>query len=100
MNMVANRQSDRRLDLSGKRVLLVEDEYFLAEDMSRSLRSSGAEVLGPFADVNGAMRCLETETVVSAAILDINLRGEMIFLLADALGARNVPYVFSSGYEP
>ena len=39
MNMVANRQSDRRLDLSGKRVLLVEDEYFLAEDMSRSLRS-------------------------------------------------------------
>lgn len=83
----------------GRRVLLVEDEYFIADDMARTLRASGAQIVGPVASVGGALDLIEETERLDAAILDLNLQGEMAFPIADALLARNVPFIFATGYD-
>lgn len=84
--------------LTRRRVLVVEDEYFLADDMARALRSLGAEVVDPVATCDGAIAALGAGPV-DAAILDINLRGQTAFPVADLLIARSVPFVFATGYD-
>jgi CheY-like chemotaxis protein len=84
--------------LTSRRVLVVEDEYFLADDMARALEQVGAEVVGPVPSVARALAVLASGESVDAAVLDINLRGEMVFPVADALRARGTPFVFSTGY--
>ena len=85
--------------LSGRRVLVVEDEYFQADDMARLLRQLGAEVIGPIGEVEDALELLETGKPVDMAVLDINLKGEMIYPAADKLRARAIPFIFMSGYD-
>jgi CheY-like chemotaxis protein len=81
----------------GLRVLIVEDEYFLAEDLADRFRRLGAEVLGPAGTVAEALR-LASNVQIEAAILDVNLRGERVYPVADLLRQRQVPFVFASGY--
>ena len=90
----------RRASLSGRRVLVVEDEYFLADDISRALRSVGADVAGPVGEVEDALRILHDGSVIDGAVLDVNLRSEMVFPIAQELRARHVPFVFTTGYDP
>jgi DNA-binding NtrC family response regulator len=84
--------------LAGRRVLVVEDEYFIAEEMRQALAASGAEVLGPFAEVRVATAALKSGVTIDLALLDINVRSEMVFPLARALRSREVPFVFTTGY--
>ena len=79
-------------------MLVVEDEYFIADEMRQALAASGAEVLGPFADVKDATAALKSGVSVDIALLDINVRSEMVFPLARALRSRQVPFVFTTGY--
>jgi DNA-binding response OmpR family regulator len=84
--------------LGGARILLVEDEYYLADDLARSLRREGAEVIGPVGTLAAA------ETLVDAhafdcAILDMNLRGDMAFPIADRLREAGVPFLIATGYS-
>ena len=74
--------------LAGRRVLLVEDEYFIADDAARVFKTGGAEVIGPVASVHGALALLADTPGLDGAVLDVNLQGEMAFPLADALVAR------------
>ena len=83
--------------LAHRRVLVVEDEYFIADDMVRVLRKLGAEVAGPVQTAEKAMTLLR-DSPVDVAVLDINLRGRMVFLAADALRNLGVPFVFATGY--
>jgi CheY-like chemotaxis protein len=92
-------QTDNPGPLSGRRVLVVEDEYFLADDIARALQSLGARVLGPVAELSDAAHLLEGQPMVDAAIVDINLRGELVFPFARRLRARNIPFVFTTGYD-
>ncbi len=85
--------------LRGRRVLVVEDEYLLAEDLRQELERQGAEVLGPVPTVAEALELLATGPAPSIAILDINLQGEMAFPVADALRERAIPFVFATGYD-
>jgi len=55
------------------------------------------QVLGPAASVSEALKLLESAEV-QGAILDVNLRGERVYPVADALRQRHVPFVFASGY--
>ena len=82
----------------GKRVLVAEDDYFIAKGLARSLKAAGAEVVGPVPTVAEALEALRN-TVVDAAVLDINLRGEPVFAVADVLMACDVPFVFATGYS-
>ena len=85
--------------LAGRRVLLVEDEYFIADELQRMFEESGAEVLGPVASVQGALDLIASTPKIDGAVLDMNLREVMVFPVADALQARGVPFVFATGYE-
>lgn len=85
--------------MRGKRVLVVEDEYLLADDLRDTLEEEGAEVLGPVADTDGAFALIGPGEQVDAALLDINLSGESVFPLADALVERGVPLAFATGYD-
>ena len=84
----------------GRCVLVVEDEYLLAEDLREELEQQGAEVLGPAANVADAMELLRHGPAPDTAILDINLGGEKVYPVADALRARGIPFIFATGYEP
>ena len=89
----------RTPSVRGRRILVVEDEYMLAEDLREDLESQGAEVMGPVASVADAMDLLRSGPAPDMAILDINLGGEMAFAVADALRAGAVPFIFATGYD-
>lgn len=82
------------------RVLVVEDEYFIADDMAKALEKLGAEVVGPVPRRDKALMLLSSGEGIDAAVLDINLRGEEVFPVADALAERGIPFVFATGYDP
>ncbi len=84
--------------LRGRRVLIVEDEYLLAEDLRMTLERFGAEVLGPVPSVGEAMATVADNPELDGAVLDMNLRGNMVFPVADMLTARGVPFFFTTGY--
>ncbi len=85
--------------LRGRRVLVVEDDYFLADDMRAAFEGAGAEVLGPVGRVKDALDLLDGCDRLDGAILDINLSGEKVYDVADALQARAIPFVFATGYD-
>ena len=87
------------LDFKGRRVLIVEDEYFLADDIARALFQLGAVAVGPVPTREQALAHLENGKRIDACVLDINLRGEMAFPVADALLTRGIPFVFATGYD-
>lgn len=84
--------------LGACRVLIVEDEYSLAEELRSELSEAGAVVVGPVGDLQRAIELVTAEKDLHAAVLDINIRGEDIFPLADLLAERGVPMVFATGY--
>ncbi len=84
--------------MAGRRVLVAEDEYFIAKSLVRDLEKAGAEVIGPVATVAEALDLVRSGAL-DGAVLDINLRGEMAFAVADALLERGIPLVFASGYS-
>ncbi len=84
--------------LDGKRILVAEDEYLLADDLIQVLRSAGATPVGPVATVRQAEARL-AEGGIDAALLDMNLRGETAFDLACRLTDEGVPCVIVSGYS-
>jgi CheY-like chemotaxis protein len=85
--------------LRDRRILVVEDEYLIAVSLSDQLQGVGSIVIGPVPSVEKAMKAIESDSKIEAAILDVNLGGAMAYPVADALLARNIPFVFTSGYE-
>ncbi len=92
-------KSDSSGPLAGRRVLVIEDEYFLADDIVRTLSALGARILGPFGDLSEATDVVHRDVAIDAAIVDINLRNEIVFPLARVLRERKVPFVFTTGYD-
>jgi two-component SAPR family response regulator len=82
---------------SGKSVLVVEDEMLLALDLEYMLKRQGHQVIGPAATVGAGLE-LARSGQPDAAILDVRLRGETVFPLAELLIERGVPFVFLTGY--
>lgn len=84
--------------LAGRKILEVEDDYMIASELADILRDEGAEVIGPVASLEEATQLVHTAQAIDGALLDVNLRGEMAFPVADALLEREVPFVFATGY--
>jgi DNA-binding response OmpR family regulator len=84
--------------LHGQSVLVVEDQYFLAGDIARALAAVGAEVVGPVPDLDRGL-ALSRSQDLDAAVLDINLRGEDVYRLAEELMRKDVPIVFTTGVD-
>jgi CheY-like chemotaxis protein len=87
------------MSLEGRRILLVEDEYFIVQDLARAFAAAGAVVVGPSATAADALRQIAATQKLDGAVLDINLQGEMVYAVADALATRGVPFVFATGYD-
>lgn len=85
------------LDLSGKRILVVEDEAMVAMLLEDYLDELGCVIVGPYAEVEEAVRGVATEAI-DAAVLDVNLAGTQSYAVADALADRGLPFVFITGY--
>jgi len=85
--------------LIGKVILVAEDEYMVAEDVRDAIEHVGAWVVGPTASVTGALALIEDATRIDAALLDVNLGGELVYPVADRLTAAAVPFVFTTGYD-
>lgn len=83
--------------LSGKRILVVEDEYYIAADLRQVLEDEGAVVIGPTGSLAHGLN-LAAEGV-DAALLDVNLEGANSYPIADLLTEQAVPYVFLTGYD-
>lgn len=84
--------------LEGRRVLVVEDEYFIADDLAHAIEEAGAEVVGPASTGEAAFALLDGPPI-DLAVLDINLSGDVNFTVADELARRKVPFVFATGYD-
>ncbi len=85
--------------LRGRRILVVEDEYMMADDLQYDLEEVGAQVIGPVPSVADALALLAAEEAIDGAILDVNLRGEKAYPVADVLRERGVLFVLATGYE-
>jgi DNA-binding response OmpR family regulator len=84
--------------LEGIKVLIVEDEFLVATLIEDMLESAGCIVSGPIPRVAEALDAVDHETY-DVAVLDVNLGGDRIDPVADALCRRNVPFMFVTGYN-
>lgn len=85
--------------LDGHRILVVEDDYLIAQVLVDMLEEAGAEVVGPFGWVEDTIAFLgKDEGSLSSAVLDVNLHGSKSYPIADVLISRAVRIVFVTGY--
>ena len=84
-------------DLTGRRLLVIEDEPLVAMDNAAVLESVGATVVGTAGSIKDALRVIG-EMELDGALLDGNLHGKPVDEIAAALSGRGVPFIFVSGY--
>jgi len=85
------------VDLSGLRVLVVEDEMMVSMLIEDMLTDLGCTVVGPASRLDEALE-LAASSEIDCAVLDVNLGGQPIFPLADVLRAKGAPFAFATGY--
>ena len=83
--------------LSECRILVVEDEPLIGLDVKLTLSAQGVQVVGPVQGVAPALQVVNA-LPLQAAVLDINLDGELSFPIADALASAGVPFLFLTAY--
>src|SRR4029079_17136599 len=81
------------------KVLIVEDEWLLAEHYASILRDAGYSIVGPAPSLDEALGLLSGADV-DVALVDINLRGTPSYPLAERLITQQVPFAFVTGYQP
>lgn len=87
-----------RTDLKGVRILVVEDDFYQASEMSEFLQAAGAEIVGPIGHAAAAASLLRDEQI-DAAVLDINLGRGPEFDVARSLRERDIPFLLVTGYD-
>lgn len=94
---VAAGRSARTESTRKPRVLVVEDSFLTAHALSSMVRDLGYEVVGPVSTLSGALRILE-EGRVDGALIDVNLRGQLVTPVADRLVELGSPFVFFTAH--
>jgi FixJ family two-component response regulator len=95
----SNAPDDAHKALAGSKLLIVEDEYLIGQDLAHGPQCEGIDVLGPYASTASAIDVLQRTDDVGAAILDLNISGHIAFDLAEKLAERNIPFIFYTGYD-
>jgi len=80
-----------------QRILIVEDEPFIALALEAMLLELGFDVAGSAAQISAALELIGRERI-DGAILDVNLGSQRIDPVADILAARACPFFFTTGY--
>jgi two-component SAPR family response regulator len=84
--------------LAGKSILIVEDEIIVALNLADKITAEGAKAVGPVSTVNAALDVI-ANTELDGVILDVKLRGEMAFPVADVLADHHIPFVFTTALD-
>jgi len=84
--------------LTGKRVLVVEDEALVTMLLEEGLIDMGCEIADTASRLDDALEKANS-LLFDVAILDVNLHGQKTFPIAEVLSSRGIPFVFSTGYE-
>ena len=84
-------------DLTGLRILLVEDSPVVSDSSEDMLHDFGCEVVGPAGTMAVALELAEQEEI-DAAVVDVNIRGGKAFPLLRLLAERKIPFLLTSGY--
>jgi DNA-binding LytR/AlgR family response regulator len=87
-----------KLPLTGRNILIVEDEYLIADEARSEFQTQGANVIGPAASVEQGLRLVETNRI-DAGLLDIRLQGNLVFPVAQLLLDSGIPFFFVTGYD-
>ena len=83
----------------GLHILIAEDEMILAAELEDELSALGAVTIGLVVSVESAIEYLNQTVQIDAALINVQLRGELSFPLADELIARNIPFMFVTGND-
>ncbi len=84
--------------LQGLRVMVVEDDYYLATDSCEWLEEAGAQIIGPAGTMDEVERLLAADRP-DVVLLDINLGGGPAYELPRMLGGSHLPFLFATGYD-
>ena len=84
--------------LKGRRILVVEDSPVVGPFTAELLADLGCEVVGPAPNMAAARELAESDGPIDAAMMDVHIRGDVVFALCEVLAARGVPFVLTSGY--
>lgn len=91
--------TDDKQVLAGVRILVLEDDFYLATDLQDVLEEAGARIIGPFCDEASAEEALR-QARPDCALLDLNLGSGPTYDLPRLLQEQNVPFAFVTGYDP
>lgn len=86
--------------LQNKQILLVEDDFLIARPLAEQLEDAGASVIGPAGTIEESITLIARIPTIDAALMDVNLAGEMSYPIAYDLARRGVPFVFLTAYDP
>ncbi len=86
--------------LQNKQILLVEDDFLIARPLAEQLEDAGASVIGPAGTIEESIALIARIPTIDAALMDVNLAGEMSYPIAYDLVRRGVPFVFLTAYDP
>lgn len=91
------RDETTAIDLTGKRILVVEDELLIGLELEQSLTEAGCAVVGPADSVDQAKQLIDKEAL-DAGLLDVNLAGRRVDEIAGLLAERDIPFAFATGW--
>lgn len=90
-------------DLTGLKILVIEDNFLVADVLCDDLREHGCEVVGPVPDIDRSEELIDQNLAdggaLDGALLDINLGGTLSFPIATKLRALGIPFIFLTGYD-
>ena len=81
-----------------RNVLVLEDEAFIAMMLQDELEALGIHVVGPVNNLKSAILLAEISDL-DGALLDLNINGAYATEVADKLRARDIPFIFVTGYD-
>lgn len=85
--------------MTSARILVVEDEFFIAEEIADALGAAGFEVVGPCPTVAAALAAIADGPSFDAAVLDASLRDASSLPVAEALAERGIPFAVVTGFS-
>jgi DNA-binding response OmpR family regulator len=83
---------------SQRRVLVVEDEWLIANELEQDLNEAGFSIVGPVGSVERALEAIEAGRI-DAAVLDVRLQSEDSYPVAERLQERHIPFLFITGHS-
>ncbi|MGO4125787.1 response regulator [Inquilinus sp. YAF38] len=88
-----------RRDGAAKRILIVEDEVLLADDVAQAIYAMGLDPVGPVGTLEAAISLAETQQL-DGALLDVRLRrGMRVYPVVEILWRRRIPFCFMTAYS-